>query len=170
MLIPNRFCNLLFRFSVCYLAVIVGVGCFSSAGFADGFEPDDFNPAQFEEYERKLNAILKTRRDEEKAFVAAVVEKVKTGKLPSQLVQTSFQWARNERPDTNYPFIYFERVLRLQAGKIDLAAEVPPFDYSIYGSAGQRINGQNLNAGQKTEKQETALLKTTFFRLFPLFR
>ncbi len=170
MSIRRSFFNLMFRFSVCCLAATIGVSCLSNAGFADDFEPDDFNPAQFEEYERKLNAILKTRRDEEKAFVAAVVEKVKTGKLPSQLVQTSFQWVRNERPDTNYPFIYFEKVLRLQADKIDLADEVPAFDYSIYGSAGQRVDGQYLNAGQKTEKQEAALLKTTFFRLFPLFR
>lgn len=95
-------------------------------------QPERFNAAQFEDYEKKLNAILKTRRDEEKAFVKAVVEKVKTGKLPSKLIQTSFQWVRNKRPNTKYPFIYFERVLRIQATKVGFRAEVPAFDYGIY--------------------------------------
>ena len=37
---------------------------------ADDYDPAKFNPAQFVEYERQLNAILKTRRDEEKQFIA----------------------------------------------------------------------------------------------------
>lgn len=89
---------------------------------------------RFEQYEEKLNAILKTRRDEEKAFVAAVVQRIRDGDIPERLVETSFQWVRNKRPNTNYPFVYFERVLRLQAQKLELAQNIPAFDYEIYNT------------------------------------
>ena len=88
--------------------------------------------AQFIEFERQLNAILKTRRSEEREFVALVVNQIRLGLLPSKLVTTSFEWVRNKRPSTKYPFVYFERVLRLQAGRLGLADQVPPFDFSIY--------------------------------------
>jgi hypothetical protein len=85
---------------------------------------------RFDDYEAKLNAILKTRRDEEKQFVSEVVDGIEQGTIPEKLVETSFKWVGNKRPDTNYPFIYFERVLRLQAKKINV--QIPEFDYSIY--------------------------------------
>ncbi len=85
---------------------------------------------RFEDYENRLNAMLKTRRDEEKKFVADVVQLVRDGDIPEKIVETSYKWVANKRPDTNYPFIFFERVLRIQAKLID--AEIPAFDYSIY--------------------------------------
>lgn len=119
-------------------------------GMDEDFDADRFGDNQFIEYERKLNAILKTRRDEEKLFVAAVVRQVQLGKIPSKLVATSFGWVLKKRPDTNYPFIYFEKVLRIQADALKLGTEIPPFDYKIYKSAGQRIRSQRSSAGQKT--------------------
>ncbi len=146
-----------------------GCLCFSTIGFllgaaifganwaqADDFDSLNFSAAQWVEYERELNAILKTRRDQEKVFVHEIVEKVRLGKIPYKLVATSFQWGRNKRPNTNFPFIYFEHVIRLQAKKLKLQDEIPPFDYSIYRSAGQATNGQFLNAGQKTKIQEAS--------------
>lgn len=88
--------------------------------------------ARFIEYERQLNAMLKTRRDEEKRFVAEVINQIRLEKIPSKLVTTSFEWVRNKRPDTEYPFVYFERVLRLQAKRLQLGSEIPAFDYRIY--------------------------------------
>ncbi|MEZ6094930.1 MAG: hypothetical protein R3C03_11980 [Pirellulaceae bacterium] len=85
---------------------------------------------RFVDYERRLNAILKTRRDEEKQFVAAVLLLVKNGDLEEKLIETSYKWVMNKRPDTKYPFVYFERVLRLQAQKEGLS--IPEFDYAIY--------------------------------------
>lgn len=131
---------------------------------ADDFDPLKFNPAQFEEYERRLNAILLTRRDEEKLFVARVVERVRTKRIPAKLVDVSYQWARKNRPDTKYPFIYFEKVLRLQAKKLGLEKEVPPFDFSIYKSAGQKIPGQNGSAGQRTALQRSGTTRSTLNR------
>lgn len=88
--------------------------------------------AQLVEYERQLNALLLTRRTEEKEFVGKVVDQIRVGAIPSKLVTTSFEWVRNKRPGTKYPFVYFEKVLRLQATRIGLGSEIPPFDFSIF--------------------------------------
>ena len=116
---------------------VVGVGTESvldlaATGQTDAAELSSAARAQFIEFERQLNAILKTRRDEEKEFVGQVVNQIRLGLIPSKLVTTSFKWVRNKRPTTKYPFIYFERVLRLQGKRLGLADEIPPFDFSIY--------------------------------------
>lgn len=110
-----------------------------------------FTSQQFVEYERQLNAILKTRRDEEKKFVADVVRQVRLGKIPSKLVSTSYGWIRNKRPNTSYPFLYFERVIRLQAERAKLGKEIPRFDNSIYKSAGQAAGRRNYSVGQRPD-------------------
>lgn len=96
----------------------------------------DFEKLSLEEYEKRLNAILRTRLDAEKEFVKKVVQLVREEKLPRKLVDTSFKWVRNRRPDTNYPFVYFERVLRLQAKR--LKYDIPPFDYDVYRAGRSR--------------------------------
>lgn len=90
------------------------------------------SPEFFAEYDRVLQAVLKTRRDEEKVFVNQVVEYVRLNRLPKKLVDASFLWVRQNRPTTRYPFVYFERVLRLQAERLHL--KVPDFDRSIYST------------------------------------
>ena len=87
---------------------------------------------RFEEYEELLNGLLRTRRDEEKAFVAVVLDRVQDGSIPERLVETSYKWVLNKRPNTNYPFVYFERVLRIQATQLELNQFIPEFDYEIY--------------------------------------
>lgn len=133
------------------MALLLVLPAFLHSAAADDFLPESFSTAQFAEYERQLNALLKTRSDEEKKFVSEVVAQVQMGRIPSKLVSTSYQWGRKNRPRTNYPFVYFERVLRIQAKALELEDEIPPFDYSIYKSAGQRTDGQNASAGQRTQ-------------------
>ena len=133
------------------IAVIFVTQACSQTLVADDFLPEKFTDAQFEEYERQLNALLKTRTDAEKEFISKVVMRVQLGRIPSKLVSTSYQWGRKNRPTTNYPFIYFEKVLRIQAKALKLEDEIPPFDYSIYKSAGQRSEGQNDSVGQRTQ-------------------
>jgi hypothetical protein len=133
---------------------------------ADDFMPEKFDASQFVEYERQLNALLKTRYDQEKEFVAKIVAQVRLGKIPSRLVSTSYSWVRNKRPDTNYPFVYFERVIRIQAKAINLENEIPKFDYSMY-SDGPRSFGQSGNAGQNpatARSSKTATRKNSLFR------
>jgi hypothetical protein len=85
---------------------------------------------RFRDYEAKIQAILKTRLNEEKAFVTSVMEKVRAGEIPEKMVETSYKWVLNKHPDSNYPFVYFERVLRIQGDKAGI--EIPPFDYEVY--------------------------------------
>ena len=98
----------------------------------------EFSELSLEEYEKQLNAILKTRLPEEKKFVSLVIEEVRKGRISRKLVDTSFKWVRNRRPGTRYPFVYFERVLRLQAKRLN--KKIPPFDYSIYSDSTRRSN------------------------------
>lgn len=85
---------------------------------------------RFRDYEAKIQALLKTRLNEEKAFVTLVMEKVRAGEIPEKMVETSYKWVLNKHPDTNYPFVYFERVLRIQGDKAGI--DIPPFDYEVY--------------------------------------
>ena len=96
------------------------------------------NDTPFEKYERQLNAILRTRLTEEKKFVEQLVDLVEQEKLPRTLLDRSHKWVRKRRPHTRYPFVYFERVLRLQAKKLEIT--IPPFDYNAY-----RIRGIGVN-------------------------
>ena len=96
--------------------------------------PTSFQEQQFDQYEDQLNAILKTRRDEERDFISVLVQNVRAGNIPAKIVQTSFHWVRQKRPNTNFPFIYFEKVLRIQAERMDIDQFVPPFDFGIYQS------------------------------------
>jgi len=102
---------------------------------ADELSGTNFTAEQFTEYEQQLNSLLRTRRNEEQAFISAVVTQVRLGRIPSRLISTSYGWVRTKRPGTNYPFIYFERVLRLQAEAANLGAEIPRFDLSIYSES-----------------------------------
>ncbi len=115
---------------------VMGAAFLGAALWPMSAHSQDFEKLSLEEYEKRLNAILRTRLDAEKEFVKQVVQLVREEKLPRKLVDTSFKWVRNKRPDTNYPFVYFERVLRLQAHRLKF--EIPPFDYDVYRAGRSR--------------------------------
>lgn len=97
---------------------------------------------RFKDYEAKIQALLKTRLPEEKAFVSLVMTKVRAGEIPEKMVETSFKWVLNKHPETNTPFIYFERVLRIQGEKAEI--EIPPFNYEVYRQRlGRRSSNRN---------------------------
>ena len=112
--------------------------------------------AQFLEFEQQLNAMLKTRRDEEQEFIGLVVNQIRLGRIPSRLVSTSFEWVRNKRPTTKYPFVYFERVLRLQAERLGLESEIPPFDFSIYSQTNVTQSNASSEAGVTPRSDTTS--------------
>lgn len=95
-------------------------------------QPELVNDSFFVEYEAQLNAILKTRLDEEKEFVKGVVEQVQAENISTRLVNTSFKWVRNKRPNVKNSFIYFERVLRILANSQGVGQFIPPFDANVY--------------------------------------
>ena len=105
----------------------------ANAQFGQGYDPSRFVSAEeYKLYAEQLNALLRTRLDEEKAFVNQVVDQVRRNRIPAKLVQSTYGWVRNRRPKTNYPFVYFERVLRLQAKRLGILESVPDFDYDVY--------------------------------------
>ena len=114
------------------------VQCWQSSVFAQASTTDEGVELRFAEYEEKIQAILKTRLPEEKEFVSKVLKLVREGKLPERVMETSYKWALNKHPDSNYPFVYFERVLRIQANKLRI--ELPAFDYTVYR---QRADGRS---------------------------
>ena len=87
----------------------------------------------FKQYETQLQAVLRTRFPEEQQFVGSIVYLVQTEKIPKNIVDSAWLWVRKNRPTTNYPFVYFERVLRLEAEKLKL--EIPEFDRELYNKA-----------------------------------
>jgi hypothetical protein len=134
-----------------YAQTVGGSGSLTTANTETPSDDTPASRARFLEYERQLNAMLKTRRNEEKEFIALVVNQIRLQKIPTKLVNTSFEWVRNKRPDTKYPFVYFERVLRLQATRLDLGKEIPSFDYAIYSQT-----------TDPTDRRETTQLESPF--------
>ncbi len=63
----------------------------------------------------QLEKGLKARRPVEFAFVATVVGMVKEGQLSTELVLSTFHWARKQRKYRRYIFPYFEAALRKRA-------------------------------------------------------
>ena len=155
-------------FLLCW-AIFAGCSEKANAQEAD-FLDEELSPELVEQYEEKLNAILRTRSDQERLFIAQLVANVRAGSVPIKLISTSFQWVRVNRPNANYPFVYFEKVLRLQAERIGVEGAIPPFDFEAFRSAGQRLPGQQLDAGQLTDVQEATLFSAFRSRIANLFR
>ncbi|MCH2180049.1 MAG: hypothetical protein MK106_14725 [Mariniblastus sp.] len=115
------------KFNQVMCVLIIGVGFSIQCSSVDG---QGFDEIGLEAYEKQVNAILKTRLQAEKRFVAELIAEIGKKEIPKSLVDTSFKWVLNRRPNTNYPFVYFERVIRLQAKKLNY--KIPPFNYSVY--------------------------------------
>jgi len=94
---------------------------------------DQFSAERLIEYERQLNSILRTRRVEERAFISQLVAQIEAGAVSTELVQTSFRWVKKKRPLTPFPFLYFERVVRIIATQQGIGDQIPPFDSSVVG-------------------------------------
>lgn len=88
---------------------------------------------ELQQYETQLQAILRTRFPEEQAFVGTLVWMIQEEELPKDLVDGAWLWVRKNRPTTKYPFIYFERVVRAQAERVEIV--LPDFDREIYSQA-----------------------------------
>lgn len=66
--------------------------------------------------EERLTAGLKARTPAEVAFCARVAELVRTGRLPAQVVDSTYLWA--VRRGRKYPFPAFQYALRAKAEKL----------------------------------------------------
>ena len=67
-----------------------------------------------------LESGLRARRPEEFAFLQRVITMVDEGRLPVDLVRSTFDWARDKRP---YPYPYFERGLKIRAARLGITVQ-----------------------------------------------
>jgi hypothetical protein len=96
-------------------------------------------------YEATVIATLRVVRKEEVKFINDVFDLIRKGKLPQFVLDRSFLWVRKNRLYSPYPFIYFERVLRIYASRVK--AELPAFDYEIYNTGGSKtFSGTSFNS------------------------
>jgi len=71
--------------------------------------------AQISDLKDQLEKGLQIRRPHEFAFIARVVLGVEQGRLPLQVVMSTFQWSRKKKPA---PYPFFERAMQFQAAKL----------------------------------------------------
>ena len=68
--------------------------------------------------ESRLKTGLRVKAPQDVQFVETVVERVREGRLPEKLVDSTYLWA--VRRGKKYPFPAFEHVIRLQAAKLNV--------------------------------------------------
>ncbi len=66
----------------------------------------------------QLEKGLRARLPKEFAFVKTVVTMVDNKQLSTELVLSTFHWARKKAKYKKYPFPYFEQALRVRAAKL----------------------------------------------------
>jgi len=71
--------------------------------------------------EDRLKTGLRVQAPRDVKFIEAVASKVRDGRLPEKLVDSTYLWA--VRRGKKYPFPAFEHVIRLQAGKLGVPLE-----------------------------------------------
>jgi hypothetical protein len=69
----------------------------------------------------RLKTGLRVKAPRDVAFVETVAERVREGRLPEKLVDSTYLWAL--RRGKKYPFPAFEHVIRLQAAKLGVPLE-----------------------------------------------
>ena len=69
----------------------------------------------------RLKTGLRVKAPRDVAFVETVAERVREGRLPEKLVDSTYLWA--VRRGKKYPFPAFEHVIRLQADKLGVPLE-----------------------------------------------
>ena len=72
----------------------------------------------FDQLKKMLEVGLRPRLPREKAFIAKVVDMVRSGTLPRALVESTFLWAKRKK---DHPFPHFEHGLRLRARRVGIA-------------------------------------------------
>ncbi len=113
------------RFALCCLVLLLS-GFVFTTGRCQANDDQGSSGVETATLEQRLKFGLKARRPEEFEYLGKVVDFVEAGVLPQELVDQSFFWVRKNKPNTNFPFIYFEQVLRLQGKR----AGVPVPNYT----------------------------------------
>ena len=99
----NRAHVLSLRSSISLLVLLsLLAACWSRPARADNLDPD------------QIKAILHTTTPEDNKFIDRTLAKVKTGKLPANLFESTLEWARKKGRNR---FQFFKRALILRASQ-----------------------------------------------------
>ncbi|MEQ8786956.1 MAG: hypothetical protein RIC55_11680 [Pirellulaceae bacterium] len=106
-------------------AALIGLlfGCYvlgEIAANALGQTTPGTNAQQVASLKDTLEKGLKARRPLEFEFIDHVAELTTQGKLPLDVVLSTFQWARPKKPA---PFPYFQRAMQIRAAKLGVDLE-----------------------------------------------
>ena len=119
---------------IAIVAIMAGALCFAANAQVSSTTPGrtpgaPLNPAQPKTYREVLIFGLQARLPSELAFVDSVVEAVETRKLPPQLVDQTYFWARTHSGTSLYgrptrPIIYFIPALEARIKRLHLNVEL----------------------------------------------
>ena len=116
------------RFRIYFLigfAMVVGMTASQWAGNpAITVQQEDPRTADLRD---RLISGLKVRTNSERQFIEQVLQRVESNEIPQKLVDSAFLWVRSNKANHDYPFFYFERVLRIRGKRAGVA--IPPFTY-----------------------------------------
>ncbi len=76
---------------------------------------------------QRLVSGLRARKPSEKAFLNKLATEVTQKTVPKQLVDNTFFYVQSRYRKHNFPFIYFEKILRIRAKKLNVV--IPPYTY-----------------------------------------
>jgi hypothetical protein len=102
------------------LAVALGVFGPRSVGRAETPAADRGDMASLAD---RLKNGLRVKAPRDVRFIEAVADRVREGRLPEKLVDSTYLWAI--RRGRKYPFPAFEHVIRLQADKLGVSLDAP---------------------------------------------
>ena len=104
-----------------HCAVVIGLliacGQVHAVSADDLLEQSNDTGVQVADLKDQLEKGLQARLPREFRFIGTVVTMVQQKQLPLDLVKSAFQWARRQVNSRKYPFPYFERALRVLAGR-----------------------------------------------------
>ena len=117
-------------------AIAVTVACMlASAGGAHG-DPVDTSRSGVAGLEDRLKTGLRVQSPRDVTFVETVALRVREGRLPEHLVDSTYLWA--VRRGKKYPFPAFEHVIRLKAQRLGVSLDAPATPVQGGSSLGAR--------------------------------
>ena len=103
------------------IAMVMATLCLISPAVLGHAESPEMERGGITALEDRLKTGLRVQAPRDVKFIEAVASKVRDGRLPEKLVDSTYLWA--VRRGKKYPFPAFEHVIRLQAGKLGVPLE-----------------------------------------------
>jgi hypothetical protein len=103
------------------IAMVMAALCLISPAGLGHAESPEMERGGIAALEDRLKTGLRVQAPRDVKFIETVASKVRDGRLPEKLVDSTYLWA--VRRGKKYPFPAFEHVIRLQAGTLGVPLE-----------------------------------------------